>query len=156
MKTDALSDIRRQLRNSVEMSWIRFQLLLWVSCWIGCLIVCVIGTRNHRALLPVMLCFVSVLYTPALLFWTVRLVKLFRAPGEYVFCPAELMEPHRVFPGRSYRLMGVIETERDGRFAVETHAIFRSGGMWLRLEDHLGKTVTLAWNRETGTVVVIG
>lgn len=157
MKTDALSDIRSQLRSSAEMAWVRFQLILWLIFWAACLIVVWIGTRNHPAIGPMMLLCVSVLYLPIVVFWLVRVWKMFRSIGDYVLCPAELIQPHHAFFGRGlYRFMGVIETERDGRFAVETHALFHSGGNWLRMEDYLHRTVTLAWNRRTGTVVVIG
>ena len=71
---------------------------------------------------------------------------------------AELCQPHHEpMTGGCFKFCAVIETEQEGRFLVETRPIFISHGFGGPLmEDYLGKTVTIAWNRETDAVVVIG
>lgn len=156
MKTDNLSEIRARLWASAEMAHVRVQFLFWAAGFGLCLLLCGAG-ENWRLTFPTLAVCLSVTFLPVLIFWLVRTWRIFRKAEHYVFCPAELSQPHHAPYGRGlFSFMGVIETERDGRFAVETHAIFQASGIGLVMEDYLGKTVTLAWNRETDMVVVIG
>lgn len=156
MKTDNLSDIRARLWESAEMAHVRFQILLWLACFGLSLLACGSGS-NWQEEFPIMAAITGIVFVPILGFWLWRVIRIFSRLDAYVFCPAELSQPHHAPLGQGlFSFMGVIETEADGRFAVETHAIFHSSGVGLLMEDYLGKTVTLAWNRETDMVVVIG
>ncbi len=156
MKTDNLSDIRSRLWNSLEMAHVRLQLILWLGVYAAMLLIAGLGQNSERVF-PTVAVVASLSFLPFAIFWLVRMWQIFRSPEEYVFCPTELGQPHHAPLGHGmFSFMGVIDTEEDGRFAVETHAIFQSAGTHLLMEDYLGKTVTLAWNRETDMVVVIG
>ena len=158
MKTDALSDIRARLWDSLEMAQVRFQLIAWTVGYAIALAVCCINGLGVPLVTAMMAAFVSVLFVPILGFWLLRIWRIFQSLEEYVFCPTELDQPHHAPLGRGlFTFMGVIETGTDGRFAVETHAIFAERGIVQPLmEDYIGRTVTVGWNRETGMVVVIG
>ena len=156
MKQDNLTEIRSKLWHSAEMAFVRLQIIVYtVLLLVWCLIPCF--AENRSILLPIMAAIGGVCFAPFVVFWLWRTVQIFRSPEEYVFCRTELCQPHHAPIGRGmFSFMGVIETEEEGRFPVETHAIFQSAGARMQMEDYLGKTVTIAWNRETDLVVVIG
>lgn len=157
MKTDNLSEVRRRLWNSMEMAYVRLQIIAWLTGYGVCLLVCCPRAAEYQAA-PMIAAFVSIVFLPFVGFWLWRVFAIFSSAQEYVFCRTELNQPHYLPLSRgTFTFMGTIETEEDGRFAVETHAIFQSHGIGAPLmEDYVGKTVTLAWNRETEMVVVIG
>ena len=158
MKTDALSDIRARLWDSLEMAHVRFQLIAWTVGYAIALAVCCVNGLGVPLVTAMMAAFVSVLFVPILGFWLLRIWRIFQSLEEYVFCPTELDQPHSYPLNRnSFAFMAVIEEPQGKRFAVETHSIFRVRNIpGPKLRDYVGRTVTLAWNPRTDMVVVIG
>lgn len=147
-----LTEIRSRLWNSAEMAHVRFNLIAWAAAYAFALVMCIPG--GEAGWMGVFL--FSAMLLPFLVFWVWRLVNIFRRVEAYTFCRTELDQPHHFPMSRGmFTFMGVIEDE-GRRFAVETHAIFQAYGSRLVMQDYIGKTVTLAWNRETDMVVVIG
>ena len=95
---------------------------------------------------------------PYLIFCTIRTVSIFRRAERYVFCKATLSQPHGgLLRDTMYFTALVIDPETGEKFFADTHAIFFTRGIFQPLmEDYANTTVTLAVNRETGMVVVIG
>ena len=157
MKTDHLSEIRARLWDSLEMAHVRVQLIVLAAAYAVFMLIFWFRSVPVPEIRTVMLSIVSILFLPVLLFWLWRVWRIFRSPEEYVFCRTELGQPHH-FPmlRGMFTFMGVVEAD-GSRFAVETHAIFADRGIVQPLmEDYIGRTVTIAWNRKTEMVVVIG
>ena len=157
MKTYDRSVTRSLLWGSMEMAHVRMQLIVWAVAYGFCLVLFWFRAGSIPQVRPVMMVFTSLLFLPPVGFWLLRVWNIFRRADEYVFCPTELNQPHHAPLRRDmFSFMGVIETG-EGRFAVETDAIFAGRGIVQPLmEDYIGRTVTVGWNRETETVVVIG
>ena len=162
MKTDELSAIRARLWDSVELRYIRTYalaplpilavglVLMWFALGLG-------GRNGTVFLIPVLLAAV-ICVVPVLAFWLWRVLRIFRKPEHYRFFHSELIQPHSYPLNRNaYCFMAVIEEPQGNRFAVETHSIFRVRNIpGPKMREYAGKTVTIAWNRETEMVVVIG
>ena len=100
----------------------------------------------------------GIVTAPWLVFALIRTARIFRRPDQYVFCRTTLATPHGG-PLRDtiYYTALVTDPDTGEKFFVDTHAIFFARGIVQPLmEDYTNATVTIAWNRETGMVVVIG
>ena len=95
---------------------------------------------------------------PYLIFCAIRTFNIFRRAERYVFCKATLSQPHGgLIRDTMYFTALVIDPDTGEKFFADTHAIFFTRGICQPLmEDYANTTVTLACNRETGMVVVIG
>lgn len=152
MRKNNASEIRKQLRRSLDVSTIRFELLIFVVPWlILATLALIVGDGIEMVVL------LTVMFAPAVVYELIRLLRIFREPEEYVLCKAQLEKPrHQPLSRGVFTFCAVIDTEQIGQFLVVTNPIFVSHGFGAPLmEDYLGKTVTIAWNRETGMVVVI-
>jgi len=153
-------EIRQKLKSSVDMVHVRIHLTIYV-----CLLLfgAVLGRfhPNYRytfstfpiAIVTTGLCGLVVLI-PALKI----LLSIFREPASYRFYRATLSQPHGGFP-RGWMYFTVVLEDPDGhRFLVNTNTIFQSYGtsMGPSIEDYVNQAVTIAYNEETGSVVVIG
>ena len=95
---------------------------------------------------------------PYLIFCTIRTFNIFRKAERYTFCKATLSQPHGgLIRDTIYFTSLVIDPDTGEKFFADTHAIFFTRGICQPLmETYANTTVTLACNRETGMVVVIG
>ena len=95
---------------------------------------------------------------PYLIFCTIRTFNIFRKAEHYAFCKATLSQPHGgLIRDTMYFTALVIDPDTGEKFFADTHAIFFTRGIFQPLmETYANTTVTLACNRETGMVVVIG
>ena len=95
---------------------------------------------------------------PYLIFCTIRTVNIFRRAERYAFCKATLSQPHGgLLRDTMYFTALAFDPDTVEKFFADTHAIFFTRGMFQPLmEDYANTTVTLAINRDTGMVVVIG
>ena len=100
----------------------------------------------------------GLLIAPYLIFCIIRTVNIFRSAECYAFCQATLSQPHGgLMRDTIYFTALVIDPDTGEKFFADTHAIFFTRGICQPLmEDYANTTVTLAVNRETGMVVVIG
>lgn len=100
----------------------------------------------------------AILLLPFLIWFLWELCRVYRKPDAYILCKAKLTQPHSITWGHGIMYFTVVlEHPELGQCIVNTRPIFQTRG-WLnpRLEDYLNKTVTIAYNEETETVVVIG
>ena len=95
---------------------------------------------------------------PYLIFCTIRTFNIFRKAERYAFCRATLSQPHGgLLRDTMYFTALVIDPDTGEKFFADTHAIFFSRGICQPLmENYANTAVTLAINRDTGMVVVIG
>ena len=98
------------------------------------------------------------LLAPYLIFCTIRTFNIFRKAERYAFCKATLSQPHGgLMRDTIYFTALVVDPDTGEKFLADTHAIYFTRGICQPLmEDYANTTVTLAVNRETGMVVVIG
>ena len=91
-------------------------------------------------------------------FALIRTIQIFRKPESYIFCRAALRQPHEGPVRYSVYYTALAEDPEDGsKFIANTHAIFLTHGMsGPTIEEYTNRTVTIAYNRETEMVVVIG
>ena len=103
-------------------------------------------------------CIYGFLLAPYLIFCTVRTVNIFRKAERYAFCQATLSQPHGgLMRDTIYFTALAVDPDTGEKFFADTHAIFFTRGICQPLmETYANTTVTLACNRETGMVVVIG
>lgn len=147
------SEIKEKLKCSLEIAHIRSEavvctlitaayIALFTLAWGGWVLALVVG---------------MLVIGPFWCWFAWRSWKIFRSPGDYVFCRAMLSQPHSGRLRGTFCFTVVLETEEKGRFAANTAAIFQSGG-WMGplLEDYVNKEVTIAYNVSTEQVVVIG
>lgn len=155
--TDAVKN-RRRLWDSLELQTIRRDFVLT-----GLTVAIVIGLQACTArgvddswILAVITS--AVVLLPFWGFYLLRTASIFRKPESYIFCRCQLSSVHqRLFSKGAMYFTVVIEDPEGGRFVADTHAIFQAYGVFGPLvEDYVNRTVTVAYNRETGMVVVIG
>lgn len=98
------------------------------------------------------------LLSPYLIFCIIRTVNIFRRAGDYVFYKATLTTPHGgLLRDTIYYTALAVDPDTGEKFFADTHAIFFTRGICQPLmEDYTNAAVTLAVNRVTGMVVVIG
>ena len=147
------NEIKEKLKCSLEIAHIRSEIIvcafitaayiaLFTLAWGGWVLALIIG----MVVLVPFLCWEG---------WRIR--KIYREPAGYVFCKATLSQPHSGKRQGAFYFTVVLETEEKGTFAANTSPIFQSGG-WMGplLEDYVNQKVTIAYNRDTEQVVVIG
>ena len=151
--------IRQELWRSLDMVWVRLNVIIIgalyaiLAAWFGW-----IGYRSSDwDTFRMMMVFLSPVLVPFLGFFAWRTYRIFRAPESYTFCRCCLSNPKGGSVRDSIKFTVVIEDADGYKFPADTHAIFQTRrGAGLALEDYVNKTVTVAYNEETGSVVVIG
>ena len=98
----------------------------------------------------------GVTLVPYVIFCAVRTARIFHRAGDYFFCRTKLCNPHGGVLRDSIYFSVLLEDPVDKKkFFADTHAIFVTRG-FPRLDEYLNSSVTVAYNRRTGMVVVIG
>lgn len=148
--------IREQLRSSLEFRnlWQQF-LITFVLLGIFLLFAWARTPSDGGA---IALSVGGLIIAPYLLFCVIRTVKIFRRLEDYFICRSVLRQPHGGMLRDTMYFTTQVEDPADGKkYFVDTHAIFYARGILQPLmEDYVNSTVTIACNRETGMVVVIG
>ena len=149
-------EIHTRLRDSLEFKqlWNYF----FVTTVILSLFLLFAVWRNPEAGKGIAAIIFGVMLAPYLIFCTIRTVNIFRRAGEYAFCKATLATPHGgLVRDTVYFTALATDPDTGEKFFADTHAIFFTRGIFQPLmEDYANTTVTLAINRATGMVVVIG
>ena len=99
-----------------------------------------------------------VILGPTAIFTAIRAFRIFRKPEAYIFCRTTPTQPHAGALRSTMFFTVLLEDPEDGsKFFADTHAIFYSHGIVQPLmEDYINNPITIAYNRETEMVVVIG
>lgn len=152
--------IRRRLWGSLELHTLRRDALLSTLIVLICIGFqgCTAATTGDGNLWIVIAVIYGIVLLPFWCFWIIRTINIFRAPEEYFFCKCTLSSVHHkpFLKGGMYFTV-VIEDPEGSRFTADTHAIFAAYGIAEPLmENYINRTVTMAYNRETEMVVVIG
>ena len=154
-----VKEIRDRLRDSLEMQAVIRYLIIGMILAVFCIVLGmselryletgfrVLGTAIVTAICPL----------PILIFSLVRIIRIFRKPESYHFCKTTLSNPKGGNLRHTIRFAVLLEDSKGKKFMADTHSIFYTSGLiGPLLEDYVNRTVTIAYNEETGMVVVIG
>ena len=147
-------DIIRRLRNSVELSHIKYRLATAAGLFgLPCLLL-LLGKYGPEP--SAIFCFLIPLLV-ILGFYGWRLYRIFYKPEAYILCQCLLDQPH-ADPNLNTIMYFTVTLELPDGTAktVETHSIFGLRIASPVFEEYINKTVTIAYNTTTGMVVVIG
>ena len=151
--------IRERLRDSLEMQAALRYLIMGTVLAVFCI---VLGMRELRHLGTEFRILGTAIVTaisslPILIFSLVRIIRIFRKPESYHFCKTTLSNPKGGNLRHTIRFAVLLEDSEGKKFMANTHSIFYTRGLvGPLLEDYVNRTVTVAYNEETGMVVVIG
>ena len=106
----------------------------------------------------VLLTMMAVCLLPFLVFCLWRTVQTFRQAESYTFRKAKLSNPMGGRFRDSIKFRVLLEDADGYQFVTDTHSIFSTHRdlTGLGFEDYVNQEVTVAYNEETGNVVVIG
>ncbi len=146
-------EIKQKLRSSLDMAHVKTTMLAY---FFGLLFAAGIGAlRGGTYLVVVVLTYLLVgmiMWIPALRI----LLHIWREPAGYRLYRATLSQPHAGFPRVYMYFTVVLEDPDGGKFLVNTNTIFQSyGHIGPTMEDYVNQTVTIAYNEDTGAVVVV-
>ena len=146
-------EIKEKLKCSLEIAHIRSALVVasvLVAAYVG-----VMTLFWGDIAFTVILC--GVLLLPMWVAYNWRYYRVFRKIHRYTFHKAVLAQPHTSRFVHAFHFTVVLENTEQGTVITKTSSIFLARG-WLGpfLEDYVNREVTLAYNEETGQVVVIG
>ena len=146
-------EIKEKLKCSLEIAHIRSALVVasvLVAAYVG-----IMTLFWGSIAFTVILC--GVILFPIWLAYSWRYFRVFRKINRYTFHKALLAQPHTSRFVHAFHFTVVLENTEKGTVTTKTSSIFLARG-WLGpfLEDYVNREVTLAYNEETGQVVVIG
>ena len=148
---------KERLRSSLEMQALWRNLIIALAIAVPVTLIYAIADSPKYFFWSFAGLIFGVIVAPIALFCIIRTICIYRCPDQYIFCKGVLAQPHGGFWRDSIFYTVVLEDPEDGRkFFVDTHAIFNARGGHPSLEEYTNKTVTIAYNRETEMVVVIG
>ena len=147
------SEIKEKLKCSLEIAHIRSALVVasvLVAAYVG-----IMTLFWGNIAFTVILC--GVILFPMWVAYNWRYYRVFRKVHRYTFYKAILAQPHTSRFVHAFHFTVVLENTEKGTISTKTSSIFLARG-WLGpfLEDYVNREVTLAYNEETGQVVVIG
>lgn len=147
---------RRRLWNSLEMGEVKRNLgMILVMIPLLCFLSA--GQMNYPEAKMLAYGMLAVFSVPYLVFYLYRMACILDRPEAYHFCEATLHRPQSSFNRRLFYFSVVIRDEDGMEFMTNTHAIFGVRNLFgARMEDYTDRTVTMAYNKATGMVVVIG
>lgn len=147
---------RRRLWNSLEMGDVKRRIVV-LLVMAPVLWLLTAGRLNHPEAKWFSLGLLAVFYVPYLVFYLYRMACILDRPEAYHFCEATLRRPQSSFNRRLFSFSVVIRDEDGMEFMTNTHAIFGVRNLiGPRMEDYADRHVTMAYNKHTGMVVVIG
>ena len=147
-----LTEIKQRLKCSLEIAHIRSALVVWtflVAAYVTALTLFWGGLTITATLCGMFLLPIWIAYG-----W--RYFRVFRKPERYTFHRVTLSQPHANTFHAFYFTVELNSAEK-GSVTTKTSSIFLARG-WLGpiMEDYVNREVTIAYNEETGQVVVMG
>ena len=147
------TEIKTKLKCSLEIAHIRSALVVasvLVAAYVG-----VMTLFWGSIAFTIVLC--GVLLLPMWVAYNWRYYRVFRKISRYTFHKTVLAQPHTSRFVHAFHFTVVLENTEQGAIVTKTSSIFLARG-WLGpfMEDYVNREVTLAYNEETGQVVVIG
>lgn len=151
-------ELYRTLWQSLDMAWVRKNLIKVLVVTGAALLLAVFPLMNlpKEEMIQVCAATAAMIILPVLLFCLWRTLRIFWKAESYTFNRCKLDRPKGGALRDTMRFTVVVQ-DREGRsYAVDTHSIFATHGMFgPLLEEYVNCTVTIAYNEETETVVVI-
>ena len=146
-----LKAIRQQLWVSMDMAYVRRYFAILVI--VGILATVINGSRLSPEVSAMVL---AIAESPIVVFLLYRTWKIFRRAESYIIQEAVLDHPTAGWGRGSIRFTVTVK-DSDGRSQrVDTHGIFVTRSLFgPSLEDYVNRKVRVAYNEETGTLVVI-
>ena len=146
-------EIREKLKCSLEIAHIRSALAVTsvlVAAYVG-----IMTLFWGEIVFTIVLC--GVILLPIWVAYGWRYFRVFRKIPRYTFHKTVLAQPHTSRFVHAFHFTVVLENTEQGPVITKTSSIFLARG-WLGpfMEDYVNREVTLAYNEETGQVVVIG
>ena len=147
------SEIKEKLKCSLEIAHIRSALAVasvLVAAYVG-----VMTLFWGDIAFTLVLC--GVILLPIWVSYGWRYFRVFRKIDRYTFHKTILAQPHTSRFVHAFHFTVVLEGTEKGTVTTKTSSIFLARG-WLGpfMENYVNREVTLAYNEETGQVVVIG
>lgn len=145
-------EIRGKLKCSLEIAHIRSALAVasvLVAAYVG-----VMTLFWGNIAFTVVLC--GAILFPIWVAYNWRYYRVFRKVSRYTFHKTILAQPHTSRFVHAFHFTVVLDNTERGQVVTKTSSIFQARG-WLGpfMEDYANREVTLAYNEETGQVVVI-
>ena len=147
----------RMIKRSLDMTvYKRMLIAIGIATGLGLLYGLGMTRNEDPEALWLFLFFGALFVIPTAGIWGWRMWKLYRVPEEYYFAQVKLTSFRQNWWPRGICFTVLIDHPEAGTVAVSTNPIFQATG-WEQplLEDYMNRTVTVGYNRETGTVVVI-
>ena len=146
-------EIKETLKCSLEIAHIRSALVVasvLVAAYVG-----IMTLFWGDIAFTIVLC--GVLLFPMWVTYSWRYHRVFRKISRYTIHKTVLAQPHTSRFVHAFHFTVVLENTEQGAIVTKTSSIFLARG-WLGpfMEDYVNREVTLAYNEETGQVVVIG
>ena len=146
------SEMKQKLKCSLEIAHIRSALIVWsflVAAYVTALTLFWGGLTITATLCGMFLLPIWIAYG-----W--RWFRVFRKPEGYTFHTVTLSQPHaNTF--HAFYFTVTLDLPEKGAVTSKTSSIFLARG-WLGplMEDYVNREVTIAYNGQTGQVVVMG
>lgn len=150
MMTMDKSEIYRQLRNSVDVRFQRRTLTVCIGCLLFLGVIMAVLWQITPGTVVLMAVMGGAVLLPLFLWRLWRLIRIFRNIEHYTFFCTKLSAP------KGNRKVLAFPVTVPGGELCWTDRIFYIRNLNPLLSDYLDQTVTVAWNRETSMVIVIG
>ena len=155
-----IKEIRRELWLSLDMVFVKM-FLFWAVLANAIVFAVLFFTSvgmDPAERWPIILMMLAICLLPFLILCLWRTIQTFRKAESYFFCTATLSNPMGGRFRDSIKFRVLLEDAEGYKFVANTHSIFQThvGFGGLALEDYVNQIVTIAYNEETGNVVVIG
>lgn len=153
-------DMRKKLWHSVDMAHVRLHIIIYIGfLLLGFAIGHLYRLNQHD---PTFLPRAMIIFAlSGLVFLIPALIicfRIYRDTSGYRLFMATLSQPHGGYP-RGFMYFTIVLEEADGsKFIVNTNTVFQSYGTSFgpSMENYVNQTVTVAYNDNTGAVVVMG
>ena len=155
-----IKEIRKMLWHSLDMAAVKV-LLVWAvianAIVFGVLFITSAGMDSGERWAAILTMMVVCLL-PFLVFCLWRTIQTFCFASRYTFCTTTLSNPMGGRFRDSIKFRVLLEDADGYQFVADTHSIFQThvGFGGFAFEDYVNQKVTIAYNEETGNVVVIG
>lgn len=154
-----IKEIRRALWHSLDMVFVKM-FLFWTAIFSAVVFVVLFLSSSGMELqdrITALGIVMAISVLPILIFCMWRTFRTFWRAKSYIFCSAKLSTPVGGRFRDSIRFRVLLEDADGYKFVTETHSIFSTHKnlMGLGFEEYVNREATIAYNEETGNVVVI-
>lgn len=155
-----IREIRSELWHSLDMAFVKM-LLFWTAVFSTIIFVMTFlfsGGMDLQEAAVFLIIMLAICVLPILIFCAWRTFRTFQSAESYIFCTATLSNPMGGRLRDTIKFRVLLEDAEGYKFVADTHSIFSTHKdfMGLGFEDYVNRNAMIAYNEETGYVVVIG